>query len=86
MSTTSAVSMVALGVAINAVKDVTKKHDPFPTILAGGFLVFGVSALGDYVSAPLATAFAAVFFLGSFLISGAPFIATLNGALTSQKG
>ena len=65
-----AVGMVVVGTAMNAAKDIGKHHDPFTTLLAGAALAFGVSLIGTYLDPRLGSAFAGLFLLSSFLVSG----------------
>jgi hypothetical protein len=86
MSDFGAVGLVAVAVGMNAAKDVTKHHDPFPTLLAGAFLAFATAGVSDWIDPRLGMAFAAVFFLGSFLTSGVAVIGVANGLISSKKG
>ena len=85
MSSVGSIGMVVIGTAMNATKDISRKHDPIPTLLAGSMLAFGVSMISGFVDPGLGTAFAALFLVGSFLFSGVVLFDITTKLLSSRK-
>jgi hypothetical protein len=84
----SIISIAGTGVLINATYTVAHKHDPFPTILAGG-LFMGACVLVGGARPEVGSALAAIYLLSTVITRGEYFIGfveDLTGSQTKVKG
>jgi len=83
------VGLVVIGTAMNAANQLvpTKAHgprDPFPVLIGGTMLAVVVSVISSYVDPGVGKAFAWVFLLGSFMISGVGVFGAATSIITGK--